>query len=102
MVLSIISKIAIKASHAHKSQHSKNSILAILILCYMHIVQQILFVLLASAAIFLFGKKISYISRNILLGRNVELNKDKIGGWRTVLLLAFGQKKMFRYPLVAV
>ncbi|MCB0741414.1 MAG: Fe-S oxidoreductase, partial [Chitinophagaceae bacterium] len=42
------------------------------------------------------------IRRNINLGRDEEINDHKKQRWRNVLLLAFGQKKMFRNPLVAV
>ncbi len=40
--------------------------------------------------------------RNIKLGRNEDLNDNPSLRWRNLLLLAFGQKKMFRNPLVAV
>lgn len=68
----------------------------------MQIVQQILFVLLSAVAIWLFAKKIKEIRRNILLGRDEIINDNKSRRWRNVLLLAFGQKKMFRNPLVAL
>ena len=42
------------------------------------------------------------IRRNILLGKDAAFNDRKGERWRNVLLLAFGQKKMFRNPLVAV
>src|SRR5215210_5780729 len=68
----------------------------------MLIIQQILFVLLAGAAIWIFAKKVKDIRRNILLGRDVDISGNKAERWRKVLLLALGQKKMFKYPLVAV
>ncbi|HEX8332247.1 MAG TPA: (Fe-S)-binding protein [Segetibacter sp.] len=68
----------------------------------MLIVQQILFVLLAGVAIWMFGKKVRDIRRNIFLGRDVDLSDNKAERWRKVVLLALGQKKMFKYPLVAV
>jgi len=42
------------------------------------------------------------IRRNILLGRDEDLSGNSKQRWRNLLLLAFGQKKMFRNPLVAV
>ena len=42
------------------------------------------------------------IRRNILLGKDADYSDRKGERWRNVLLLAFGQKKMFRNPLVAV
>ncbi|MEO5649567.1 MAG: (Fe-S)-binding protein [Ginsengibacter sp.] len=68
----------------------------------MEIVQQILFILLAGFAIFLFAKKVKEIVANINLGRDEDLGGNKKERWRNVLLLALGQKKMFRYPLVGI
>lgn len=68
----------------------------------MHIIQQVLFVALAVFATWLFSKNIMQIRRNILLGRDEDLTDNKPQRWRNLLLLAFGQKKMFRNPLVAV
>jgi ferredoxin len=42
------------------------------------------------------------IRRNILLGKDADFSDHSGERWRNVLLLAFGQKKMFRNPLVAV
>ena len=68
----------------------------------MQIFQQIIFTLLTVIAIWLFSKKIKEISRNIKLGRDEDIHDNKAARWRNVLLLAFGQKKMFRNPLVAI
>ena len=68
----------------------------------MHIIQQILFVVLAIAATWLFGRNISTIRRNILLGKDENFNDRSGERWKNLLLLAFGQKKMFKNPLVAV
>jgi ferredoxin len=64
--------------------------------------QQILFILAAGTAIGLFTKKVSQIRRNILLGKAETYNDQPGRRWKNVFLLAFGQKKMFRNPLVAV
>jgi heterodisulfide reductase subunit C len=68
----------------------------------MQLAQQLLFILLSAVSIWLFTKKVKEISRNIKLGREEAINDNKSQRWRNVLLLAFGQKKMFRNPLVAV
>ena len=68
----------------------------------MQIVQQVLFVLVSIVAIWLFTKKVKEISRNIKLGRDEDFSDNKSQRWKNVLLLAFGQKKMFKNPLVAI
>jgi len=68
----------------------------------MQIVQQVLFVLVSIIAIWFFTKKVKEISRNIKLGRDEDFSDNKNQRWKNVLLLAFGQKKMFKNPLVAI
>lgn len=68
----------------------------------MQLVQQILFIILIGFAIFLFARKANEITANIKLGRDEDLSDNKKERWKNVLLLALGQKKMFRYPLVGV
>ena len=68
----------------------------------MHIIQQILFVAFAGFAVWLFAKNIGIIRRNIFLGKAENLNDNSPLRWKNLVLLAFGQKKMFRNPLVAV
>src|SRR5688572_17388259 len=68
----------------------------------MSIVQQVLFIIITVLAIYLFSKKAREIWRNIKLGREEDLSDNPGIRWRNVLLVAFGQKKMFRNPLVAV
>jgi heterodisulfide reductase subunit C len=68
----------------------------------MHILQQVLFFILVAVAVGLFSKKVKDIRRNILLGKDLDLSGNKSERWRRLILLALGQKKMFKYPLVAV
>src|SRR5687767_6537162 len=68
----------------------------------MQIFQQILFVLISGIAIWLFAKKVKEIRRNINLGRDEDFSDNKSLRWKNLFLLAFGQKKMFRNPLVAI
>ena len=68
----------------------------------MSYLSQILFIALTAVAIWLFSKKVRELRRNILLGRDEPYNDRPAERWKNVLLLAFGQKKMFRNPLVAI
>ncbi|MGN6603247.1 MAG: 4Fe-4S dicluster domain-containing protein [Ginsengibacter sp.] len=68
----------------------------------MQLIQQILFIILAGVAIFLFWKKVIEIRANINLGQDEDLSDHKGERWKNVMLLALGQKKMFRYPLVGI
>lgn len=68
----------------------------------MQFIFQILFIIVVAAAIGLFAKRIRDIRRNILSGRDADYSDHPSKRWKNVLLLAFGQKKMFRNPLVAI
>jgi heterodisulfide reductase subunit C len=68
----------------------------------MHIIFQLAFIAIAICAILFFAKKVKEIKRNILLGRDEDLTDHPNKRWRNVLLLALGQKKMFKKPLVAI
>ena len=68
----------------------------------MPLFQQLIFILLVIASVWLFTKKAKEIRRNILLGQDEDLSDNQAERWKNVLLLALGQKKMFRYPLVAI
>ena len=67
----------------------------------MQIIQQIFFILLVIISVWLFAKKSKEIRRNILLGVDEDLSDNPSQRLKNLLLLALGQKKMFRYPLVA-
>ena len=68
----------------------------------MHLVQQILFIILAITAIYLFSKKVIEMRRNILLGRDEDLTDNSGQRWKNMILLALGQKKMFKRPVPAM
>ena len=68
----------------------------------MQLAQQILFILISGLSIWLFSKKVKEIIRNINIGRTEDISDNKPQRWRNLVLLALGQKKMFRNPLVAV
>lgn len=68
----------------------------------MHVVAQIIFIVLlsiAGAGIYL---SISRIRKNILLGRDEDRSDNKIARIKNMLLMALGQKKMFKKPLPAI
>lgn len=68
----------------------------------MQLVPQILFAAILAAAVWLFSTNILQIRRNIFLGQPEDLTDNKDQRWKNLLLLALGQKKMFKNPLVAV
>lgn len=68
----------------------------------MHIIQPLLFILISCFAVWIFSKRVRSIARNIHLGKKQPINDQPAARWKNVLLLAFGQKKMFRNPLVAI
>lgn len=68
----------------------------------MQILSQILFVAISAVAIWLFSKRAGQIRRNILLGKDEDFSNEPGKRWKNVLLLAFGQKKMFRNATVAI
>lgn len=68
----------------------------------MQIISSILFVILAATGFGLFAFNAKKIYRNIMLGRSVN-RTDRAGDrWKNMLLIAFGQKKMFARPIPAL
>ena len=68
----------------------------------MSLLPQILFAILAISAIVLFAKKTKAMRRNVLLGKDETIATDNATRLRNLLLLAFGQKKMFKNVPVAI
>lgn len=67
----------------------------------MEMIAPLIFLALLGTAGFLFYKKAALIKKTIFLGKS-EIQYNEPGRrWKQVLLLAFGQKKMFKDPLVA-
>src|SRR6476469_6204722 len=64
--------------------------------------QQLLFLALSAVSVWFLAKKIAEIRRNILLGKDEDFSDNPGLRWKNLLLLALGQKKMFRNPLVAL
>lgn len=65
-------------------------------------IPQLAFVAMFFIAVYIFSKRIGEMRRNILLGKDEEIETDKATRLRNLILLAFGQKKMFKNPLVAI
>jgi Fe-S oxidoreductase len=68
----------------------------------MQLIQQILFIICTGAASFFFAKKVGEIRRNILLGKDEDLTDNSGVRWKNMILLALGQKKMFKKPVPAL
>ena len=66
------------------------------------IMQQISFILTLGIAIYFIRKRILRIKNNVLLGRKKEIKDKPSERLSNMLFVAFGQKKMFRNPLVAL
>lgn len=62
----------------------------------------ILFSLLSLLSVGFFARKMNSIVKQIQLGRATPLEGSKAERWKTMLLVAFGQKKMFTRPFVAI
>lgn len=65
-------------------------------------IQQIAFVLIAGFALWFSGRQFLKIRRNIFLAKDEEIGGDSGERWKNVLLIAFGQKKMFKRWIPAV
>lgn len=68
----------------------------------MEYISQIAFLLVVGFFGFLLFKRITQIKKNILLGRDVDRTDQSGERWKTMLLVAFGQKKMFKRIIPAV
>ena len=64
--------------------------------------QQILFIVVTGIAAYIFSRRLMLIRRNILLGRDEDRTDQPGKRWRNMLLVAFGQKKMFKKPIPAL
>jgi heterodisulfide reductase subunit C len=65
-------------------------------------ISQLLFVVCLGIAGYFLNKNIRKISRNISLGKSYEPGGNKMKRLKQMLLIAFGQKKMFARPIPAV
>ena len=65
-------------------------------------IQQLLFLIVTILTVFFSYKAYSAIVYNIKLGREYELIEDKPKRWKTMILIALGQGKMFKYFIPAL
>ncbi|MEG1022087.1 MAG: Fe-S oxidoreductase, partial [Myroides sp.] len=68
----------------------------------MHILSSILFIALTVAGFGFFAVNAKKIYRNIKLGQSVDRTDRSADRWKNMLLVAFGQKKMFARPIPAL
>ena len=68
----------------------------------MEIAVRILFFFVLVTAFFILHKRIRFIRRNIGMGRELSIKDRTKKRWKNVLLIAFGQRKMFRKPVPAM
>ncbi|MFY0593170.1 4Fe-4S dicluster domain-containing protein [Roseivirga sp.] len=68
----------------------------------MEYLPQIAFLLIIAVATFFLYKRITQIRKNIFLGKSVERNDNSSERWKTMLLIAFGQQKMFKRVVPAL
>lgn len=65
-------------------------------------IAQLVFLLVLGAAVFLIRRRVIFLGRTIRLGK-ANVISDRVGErWRNMLLVAFGQKKMFKRPVPAI
>jgi ferredoxin len=65
-------------------------------------IEQIAFMLVLATAGYILAMRVSFIRRNIKLGKGIEIKDHPKERLRNLLLIAFGQKKMFKRPIPAV
>lgn len=68
----------------------------------MQIISSIIFVVLAITGFGIFAFNAKKIYRNIMLGQSVNRTDRAADRWKNMLLVAFGQKKMFARPVPAL
>lgn len=67
----------------------------------MAIFQQITFLVVLAAAVYIIRRRVLRIKANINIGKSNDIKGNSSERWKNVLLVAFGQKKMFKKPIPA-
>lgn len=67
----------------------------------MQYVPQILFLIVAGFFAFLIAKRVRRIAKNVKIGKPVNISDNKGQRIKNLILIAFGQKKMFKKPIPA-
>src|SRR6186713_2642568 len=65
-------------------------------------IQQIAFIIALGTAIYFIRKRVLFIRRTIKLGKGKPLNDRPKERLKKMLLVAFGQRKMFKRPIPAI
>lgn len=65
-------------------------------------IQQVIFLIIFGIASFIIYKRVRRIKKNIALGKAVTINDRQSERMKNLLLVAFGQKKMFKKPIPAI
>lgn len=68
----------------------------------MEYISQIAFLVVVGVASFIIYKRVTQIRKNIFLGKKAHRNDQVSDRWKTMLLVAFGQKKMFKKLIPAL
>ncbi|WP_374951858.1 4Fe-4S dicluster domain-containing protein [Mucilaginibacter sp.] len=63
---------------------------------------QVIFIIILLAAVYLFGKNVAKVRRNILLGRDTDRSDRPAERWAIMARVAMGQTKMVKRPVAAV
>ena len=63
---------------------------------------QFIFILVLSGAAIIFYRKVSTITRNIKLGKDISIKDNRLLRWRRLLFIAIGQQKMLQRPVAAL
>lgn len=62
----------------------------------------LIFIFILFAAVLLFTRNVRKISRNIKLGKDIEIKDNKKTRWRRMIFIAIGQSKMTQRPVAAL
>jgi heterodisulfide reductase subunit C len=65
-------------------------------------ISSVIFILVFGAASAFFAMKVMHIRKAIFLGRKLDRTDNKAERWKTMALVALGQKKMFTRPIPAI
>lgn len=68
----------------------------------MSFLPQVIFLIIFGAAAWFLSKRVKFLRRNILLGKSETRNDHPEERWKTMLLVAFGQQKMFKRIIPAL
>ncbi len=65
-------------------------------------IANIVFIIVLLSAIIFFYRNVRIISKNIKLGKSIDIKDNKSKRWKTMFLVAIGQSKMTKRPIAGV